>query len=517
MSERLNPKGTQTDEEESECENFTSNPHETTEAPQDGRIYTLLHPLAVWYFVFTGQWFDPVRLFLESKLNLTPSATKLCRSLYAAWQAIVVLFIWAFFVYSMGFMGLRTLKEVDWLCPLTDITNIAYGLCWIVDHHTGLLFFLMGNYENLLKRLTITEKDVRRRYLSSPILMFVVASFLFLFALPLGLHVTQMLIPDFIPVEPKISNGTISFTNKPFPHLQVTWDGVFFVAQRAFALPVFYAFLSLLFFLNCEVNKFKEELKDRNYLREHQARKRAIRLRNLIRDTEKAFQVFLTLYIVMLLLTTLLEIFSIVEKVETVITVNNTVEHFIPVSAATSSLKTMDTNTITAIPHRLTGKHSFPHVFVLVNQGNQSLPGTGGFGCRTLSSSLPNAKKVIDQYRMKTSEILLTAVLDITQNVVLYAIPLYQMHALKRCLEEVVEMVQDSDYDHQDANMKIFHTRQDKKDFKNFFKDTCISGIRVLGKEVSFLWNLVLTFFGPFVVVVVNLMFKHIHVETPWH
>ena len=411
-------------------------------------------------------------------------------------------------------MGLRTLKEIDWLCPLTDIKNMAYGLSWIVNHHTGLIFFLMGNFEDLLKRLTITEKDVRRRYLSSPILKFVVTSFLFLFALPLGLHVTQMLIPDVIPVEPKIRNGSISVTNESFPHPQVVLDGVFFIVHRAFALPVFYAFLSLLFFLNCEVNKFTEELKDRNYLREHQARKRAIRLRNLIRDTEKAFQVFLTLYIVMLLLTTLLEIFSIVEKVETVITVNNTVEHFIPVSAATSSLKTMDTNTITAIPHRLTGKHSFPHVFVLVNRGNQSLPGTGGCGGRTLFSSV-HAKTVIDQYRMKTSEILITAVLDITQNVVLYAIPLYQMHALKRCLEEVVEMVQDSDYDHQDANMKIFHTRQDKKDFKNFFKDTCISGIRVLGKEVSFLWTLVLTFMGPFVVVVVNLMFKHIHVETP--
>ena len=181
MSKRLIPKGTQTDEEESERENFISNPHETTEAPQDGRIYTLLHPLAVWYFVFTGQWFDPVRLFLESKLNLTPSATKLCRFLYAAWQAIVVLFIWAFFVYSMGFMGLRTLKEVDWLCPLTDIKNMAYGFSWIVNHHTGLIFFLMGNFEDLLKRLTITEKDVRRRYLSSPILKFVVTSFLFLF------------------------------------------------------------------------------------------------------------------------------------------------------------------------------------------------------------------------------------------------------------------------------------------------------------------------------------------------
>ena len=63
----------------------------------------------------------------------------------------------------------------------------------------------------------------------------------------------------------------------------------------------------------------------------------------------------------------------------------------------------------------------------------------------------------------------------------------------------------------------IFRTRQEKKDFTNWYRTTCTSGVKVLGREVSFLWTLVLTFFGPFVVVVVNLMFKHIHVESPWH
>ena len=164
--------------------NFNLDPRsiaQTIEAAQDNNNHTLLHPFVVWYFVATGQWFEPVRLYLESKLNWTPSTTNVCRFLYAAWQAIVVVFMWAFFVYSMGFMGLRTLQEVDWLCPLTDIKNMAYGFSWIVNHHTGLIFFLMGNFEDLLKRLTITEKDVRRRYLSSPILKFVVTSFLFLF------------------------------------------------------------------------------------------------------------------------------------------------------------------------------------------------------------------------------------------------------------------------------------------------------------------------------------------------
>ena len=137
-------------------------------------------------------------------------------------------------------------------------------------------------------------------------------------------------------------------------------------------------------------------------------------------------------------------------------------------------------------------------------------------------------KIVVTEYRVQTIEIVVTAILDITENVVFYTLPLYQMSVLKSCLKSVVEMVEDSDcgdrnVDSGDQNfnaptpMPIFREKEDKKDFRNFFHCTCTSGIRVLGKEVSFLWTLVLTFFGPFVVVVVNLMFKHIHVESPWH
>ena len=126
-------------------------------------------------------------------------------------------------------------------------------------------------------------------------------------------------------------------------------------------------------------------------------------------------------------------------------------------------------------------------------------------------------KTVVDKYKLNTLEIVVKAVIDITENVALYALPLYQMSKFKSTLESVVEMVEDSDYGNQHSNIKIFDSRQDKYDFLEFFLRTCTSGIKVLGKEVSFLWTLVLTFFGPFVVVTVNLMFKHIHVESPWH
>ena len=78
----------------------------------------LLNPLLHWYFFFAGQWFAPVTHIIESK----GLPRKPLRFAYSIWQGIVVIIMWSFFAYSMGlYSHLRTLEEVDWLCPLTDI------------------------------------------------------------------------------------------------------------------------------------------------------------------------------------------------------------------------------------------------------------------------------------------------------------------------------------------------------------------------------------------------------------
>ena len=466
----------------------------------------LLSPSLRCYFFLAGQWFTPVKGIIKRK-NFP---RKPFRIAYSIWQGIVVIFMWSFFAYSMGlFSPLRSLKEVDWRCPLTDIKNMAYGLCWIVNQHTGLVFFLMSNLENLLIHLSITKEDVRSRASSS--WLFLVGSVMFLFILPLGLHLAQMIIPDFLPL---INYKNNTATNETFPPVQIVFDAVFYTLSRAFALPVFYVFLNMLLFLSCEVEKFNEELLKRDYRREDQAKQRAKEIKNLIMDTERAFRFFLVLYIAMLLLATALEFFSIVEKIETVIIGNHTI-HCLPASA-TNSLQALPfaQENIKAFPHRLAGKRSFPYLLVVIPPGNDSSGVTGAN--RFFHRMSGWTETVMEQYKLKTQEIVVTALLDITQNVVLYALPLYKMTTLKTCLKSVQATVEDSDYgDLQDSNMKIFNTRQDREDFKTYFRDTCTSGIRVLGKEVSFLWTLVLTFFGPFAVVVVNLMFKHIHVESP--
>ena len=133
-------------------------PHVVINMPDDDPdAMTLLHRYTRLYFFFAGQWFWPAENFIKRNRNLP---RKVCRIAYAIWQVIVVLIMWSYFLYSMGFFTLRTIEEVDWLCPLTDIKNIAHGLCWIVNQHTGLVFFLFGNFESLLKQLSIREDDV---------------------------------------------------------------------------------------------------------------------------------------------------------------------------------------------------------------------------------------------------------------------------------------------------------------------------------------------------------------------
>ena len=117
---------------------------------------TLLHRYTRLCFFFAGQWFWPAENFIK-RHNLP---RKVCRIAYAIWQVIVVLIMWSYFLYSMGFFTLRTIDELDWLCPLTDIKNMAHGLCWIVNQHTGLVFFLFGNFESLLKHLSVTKEEV---------------------------------------------------------------------------------------------------------------------------------------------------------------------------------------------------------------------------------------------------------------------------------------------------------------------------------------------------------------------
>ena len=133
-------------------------PHVVINMPDDDPdAMTLLHRYTRLYFFFAGQWFWPAENFIKRNRNLP---RKVCRIAYAIWQVIVVLIMWSYFLYSMGFFTLRTIEEVDWLCPLTDIKNMAHGLCWIVNHHTGLLFFLFGNFEKLLEQLSITKDEV---------------------------------------------------------------------------------------------------------------------------------------------------------------------------------------------------------------------------------------------------------------------------------------------------------------------------------------------------------------------
>lgn len=173
-----------------------------------------------------------------------------------------------------------------------------------------------------------------------------IVSALCLLVIPISLHAIQLMVPDFLPV-PRYRNGKIEVNKEPFPPLQVALDLICFALTRVLSLPIFYVFLYMLVFLSSEVEKFKDELKNRDYRTEDKARKRAIQLRELVKATEKAFCVFLALYIVMFLLDSAMEIFSMIEKVEKLTSGNHTTY-----SAPAQTLRDIGSQYNTLFSHR---------------------------------------------------------------------------------------------------------------------------------------------------------------------
>lgn len=98
-------------------------------------------------------------------------------------------------------------------------------------------------------------------------------------------------MPEFLSV-PRYRDGKITATNNyTFPATQVAFDVIFYAASRGFSLPIFYAFLYMLLFLCCEVEKFKDDLGDGHYPSEDEAKKKAyLKIRTFLSKDKNADQ-----------------------------------------------------------------------------------------------------------------------------------------------------------------------------------------------------------------------------------
>ena len=106
---------------------------------------TLLRRYTRLYFFFAGQWFWPAENFIK-RHNL-PS--KVCRIAYAIWQVIVVLIMWSYFLYSMGFFTLRTIFiRLRWISVNETIQRMNFqpleNLSGTDLNWTSLRMFYMG-------------------------------------------------------------------------------------------------------------------------------------------------------------------------------------------------------------------------------------------------------------------------------------------------------------------------------------------------------------------------------------
>ena len=465
------------------------------------------------YCVSTGQWFTPL-----SRYNILRDSTtaKFCKIAFWLYQLVVFVLMWVYFAYAMGFLGPRTLKNLDWLCTITDIKNILYSARWAIYQHFGVWYFAKGHLEQLLRELEIKAEDCKQRGYVNFTTLFIGGAIVCLIAFPLSLHTAQMIIPDFEP-RPRLLNGKVlKMVDDPFPWWQIFVDALAFLLQRLCTFPILFVFVYVVLFHRCEVEMLCDEILRGNY-KEHanylDAWNKYRKIMDKIRNSETVFQPFLIFFITTLLLLSVLEVFSVIEKVETHMLYNHTVlltpstAMYWPASHASTDFSA--TKAHFAFPTRLTGKHAYPYFVVLLNaQGGNA---TG------MSTQGPLEKIITAVYKLSVREIIICAVQDVAVNIVLYSFPLYQISKLQDSINHLVHTVEYSTCKEDGTDGytdNSFATRKDKKNLLKLMKSTG-NGIRIMNQTVSILNTMLITLVGPFITVVLNLMFKHIHIEPP--
>lgn len=485
-------------------------PEQPKQMPQFGLIGNWLQI----YCVSTAQWFTPLARY--GVLGDSTTA-KFCKIVFRLYQIIVFALMWGYFLYAMGFLHLRTLVNLDWLCTITDIKNILYSARWVIYQHLGMWYFVKGHLDQLLRELEITAEDCKQKGYVNFTTLFIGGATVCLIAFPLFLHTAQMIYPDFEPRPRLINDKVLKMTDDPFPWWQIVFDAIAFLLQRLYTFPILFVFMYVVHFHCCEVQTFCNEIVQGNYM-EHAnylvAWNKYKGIMNRIRNSEAAFQPFLIFFITTLLLLSVLEVFSVIEKVETHMLYNHTVlltpstAMFWPAGRQGRTGFSV-TDAHFAFPSRLTGKHAYPFFVVLVNA--QAGNSTG------MSTQGPLEKFITAVYKLSLREIILSAVQDIAVNIVLYSFPLYQISKLQDSINDLVHTVEystckeDGTADYTD---NLFATRKDKKNLLKLMQNTG-QGIRIMNQTVSFMNAMLITLIGPFITVVLNLMFKHVHIEPP--
>ena len=436
------------------------------------------------YLMLVGQWYP--EKWSQTKKNL-----------YHIWQALVTIGVWLYLAYSFGCFGVITIEQqhMRWF-PVTSIEDIIWESRWVISHHLGLYYFCRCRHmERFLEESRLNQALWREtsRYLQRICLALIV----FVLVLPIFLH----------PAE-------ISYSVHPEDTWKVALDTLLLALDRLVSVPIFFVFVLVAYVLVRVVKGYGERVKSwpKNYKNVEGSGMRAAKLRfleikNLI-SSVNAFQLYLSLHFLSLLLTAFLGIFACAEQLEAKVASNGSyfavsskyynvcMKIIQPASVISPAAKVKQVH-----PMKPGVRTGLPFEEMYGEQGHNA----------TLGRAMPALENAKKKEKQMFIEVGIEAVLKILESIVLYLVPLTLMLRLQTKLRLVRQAIVDSDCFQQQEEGFLF---QDEESIKTMDKyvATC-SGITIFGYKMPLFRSFLLAVFAPFLTAMTTFLFSYIHVK----
>lgn len=416
-----------------------------------------------WFLQITFLWFPR-------------NASFALKTFYSPMQLIIVGFLCCCYAFDMGAFHNRSLIQDELRETVTAAKNIIWSFRYLEMYIVGVFYFRKRHLEKMLSEVILTRrywKKVRRTIFKVSI-----GVFLFVFVVPVTSKIVQMNIT---------TRNVSSFSSK-----EIVLNVSLSIMARIVALPIFLAFMHVVYITFSQIRLFKEQLQKWPEGMKEKARNRFIDIKTIIRDAERSFQTFLITHLLLLLVLLIPAIFSCVERLQSESHYEQTETDQMQMG---SSLKLPGNPENFVAPNGT--YYQEQQVTFLLN-----LPA---------NYTQPKAPQKHDVYKTDVAgiaKIICANLGDLVEMLVLYSLPLFFLAKLHKIMTSLPEVVQDLKFSEQTKYEYLFQNKQIKDEVKEDLSTG--RGIQILRMNLTGIKAAILTLLMPFLTTAIHLLFLHV-------
>lgn len=441
---------------------------------------------AIMNLSLNSQRLSPLRHYLRFTLQWFPKTTTFAgKACYTMMQIVVVAGLICCYAFEMGAFGNRSLAQEQWDETVTAAKNIIWNLRMLQMYILGVLYFRKRHLEKMLCEVILTRRYWKKA--RNTIYKISIAVFLFVFVLPVSSKAFQM----------TLSTRKV----QKFQIKQIVLNVSLSILVRLVSLPIFFAFIHVVYIIFSRIRLFKEEIQKWPEGRKEEARNRFMDIKNMIRDAERSFQPFLVTQLLLLLVLLIPSIFSCAERFQNETHYQQTYSDYMELSSAAK------------IPDNTKNLIFFTNVssFYPNQEVTLLLKIPGQNTTKPPQLMLPPQHTEYKTDVIGVVKIACGALGDFLEMFVLYSLPLVflaKLHKIMRSLPEVVQVLKFSE---QREKGYLFQNRQI---LDEMLADLSTArGVQILRMNLTGVKAALLTLLMPLLTTAVHLLFLHVDIN----